>query len=288
MKILGKFLAALIGSVALASAQTGEGRKEKPRPAGPQGEAPAKPRQKGEMRGERRGPGGPRAPRPHAERFMGAYDQNGDKEVTLAEFQASKKVAHLVDKGKRIFDHFDKNQDGRITPNELPKGSAGPNGGGSNGGRRRGDENGDGKIDLGEFLKNPRLKDVPLERRKEMFRSMDKDNDGVLTPGDFRRPRRGPYIDRATLEKLDENGDKALSFEEWRKNPRLQGILEERLKETFDRMDRNKDGKLDESERPEGPPRGPGPGGERPGGRGSEGRPPKEIPRGPSPKLPGN
>ena len=129
---------------------------------------------------------------------------------------------------------------------------------------------------------------MPLELRKDMFRRTDMDNNGVLTPGDFRRPRRGLHVDRATLEKLDKNGDKALSFEEWRKYPRLQGIPEERLKETFGRMDRNKDGKLDESERREGPPRGPGPGSERPGGRGSEGRAPKEIPRGPSPKLPGN
>ena len=94
------------------------------------------------------------------------------------------------------------------------------------------------------------------------------------------------------MEKLDENKDQALSFEEWSKSPRLKEFSEERKREMFDRIDRNDDGKLDEADRGEGFRRGSGgepPSGERSGagGRSPEGRRSGQ-PRGPKPTPKGN
>jgi Ca2+-binding EF-hand superfamily protein len=286
MKILWTSLFALMAMVSLGSAQTEE---ERPKRDGARGDATGKPRPKGEKRGEHQEGvlRGGREGRGHTDRFMSAYDRDKDKAVSWSEFQASKKMSHLEDAGKRrIFDHLDKNKDGKITSNELPQGGRAVNG------SKRGDLNNDGKISFAEFQKNPRMKDAKPERLAEMFKRMDRDGDGFLTPRDFPRPHRGPLFDRGLMEKLDENKDQALSFDEWSKSPRLKDLSEERKREMFDRIDRNHDGKLDEADRGEGPRRGSGgerPSGERPGpgpglgGRSPEGRRP-EQPRGPKPK----
>ena len=287
MNYLWTSLIALMGMVCLVSAQT-EG--ELPKREEARGDATGKPRPKGEKRGEHQEGArrGARDGRGHTDRFMSAYDRNKDKAVSWSEFQASKKMSHLEEAGKRrIFDHLDKNKDGKITTNELPKGGRGANG------SRRGDLNNDGKISFAEFQKNPRMKDAKPERLAEMFKRMDRDGDGFLTEPDFRRPHRGPLFDRGLMEKLDKNKDQALSFEEWSKSPRIKDLSKPQKREVFDRIDRNSDGKLDEADRGEGPRRGPGgerpsgerpgPGGRSPGGRSPEGRRP-EQPRGPKPK----
>lgn len=236
MRFLRLSLLALIAMVTIVSAQN-EGEKPRPRPKGEKkGD-----RQERESRGVREGRG-------HHDRFIAAYDRDKDGAVGWAEFESSKKVSHLELEGRRrIFNHLDKNKDGKITGDELPKGGRKPG--------KRGDLNNDGKIDLEEFRK--RMKDAKPERAEEMFKRMDKDGDGYLTPSDFPRPRRGPSFDRGSLEKLDTNKDKSLSFEEWKKSPRLKDLSEERRKEMFDRIDRNDDGLLNETDRPEAPPRRP-------------------------------
>ncbi|NIP95398.1 MAG: hypothetical protein GWO24_18915, partial [Akkermansiaceae bacterium] len=96
-----------------------------------------------------------------------------------------------------------------------------------------------------------------------------------MTPADWRnRPEggrrrgRGPFPDHRTLDSLDADGDKALSFEEWRKSPLLKERDEQGLREMFERLDRNNDGRLDGKDRPTGPLRRGG-GGNRPEGRGT-------------------
>ena len=255
--------ALLLSGSLLAVGQVGErdGRKPGDKPPGSPGkpgkERPPRGERDGPRGGERRGPGpGPgRGGRPHADHFLATHDLDGDKLVTFAEFQKSEKVARIPEEGrKRIFDHLDKNKDGKISRDELPKSRG-------DGGPKWGDLNGDGKITKDEFLKNPRA-------RAEMFERMDHNKDGVLTRDDFRRRSRGPFFDRATLAKLDTDGDKALTFEEWKKHPRLKDVEAKRLREIFGRLDRNDDGKLNEKDKPDRPRPGPrpsGPGGPLPG-----------------------
>ena len=245
---------------------------------------------KGEPKGprggpERRGgPGGPRGQRggDHAANMMRSFDENKDERITFEEFRKGEKISHLPEEGKRrLFDHFDRDKDGVIVRAELPR----------SGGPMRGDKNGDGKISREEFFSNPRLANVPPEKRREMFRRMDTNKDEFLSPEDWPKrsdgsrgwERRPAFLDEKRLAELDTDKDGALTFEEWRKNPRFEGQSEERLREMFGRHDRNDDGKLDKADRPEwmnrrgpGPrPEGDRPPGRPPGGPGSRGVPPQ-------------
>jgi Ca2+-binding EF-hand superfamily protein len=192
---------------------------------------------------------------PVREDFMASYDRNKDGKISFEEFGSSRKTAALEEEGRRrLFDHLDKNKDGTITPNELPKAMPPP--------VRDSDLDRNGKISFEEFRENARLKGVREERIKAMFSRMDHDKDRSLTPQDFRR-RGGLPFDRAEFDKLDTDRDHALSFREWLKNPRHKGTPEGELRRRFNMFDRNKDGKLDDKDRDrprehgEGPRSGP-------------------------------
>jgi Ca2+-binding EF-hand superfamily protein len=194
----------------------------------------------------------------YADNFLRVHDRDRDGKVTFDEFRVAKNLENHLEEGKqRIFDQLDKNRDGEIAREELPGGSP----------EERGphwlDKDRDGKISFEEFSASEWLKDATPEERKKHFDRMDLNNDGVLTPEDFRRrppgsrawDRRRPLFDPQALRNLDTDEDGALSFEEWSKSPHFENLPEERLREWFDRMDRNDDGRLDEADRPEGPPR---------------------------------
>ena len=212
--------------------------------------------------------------------MMREFDANKDGAITFEEFSSRGKAQHLPEDGRRkIFERLDRNKDGEIRREELPK----------NGGPMRGDKNGDGKISREEFLQNPRLEKVPKSNRIAMFNRMDTNKDGFLSPDDWPKrsdgsrgwDRRPAFLDEKRMKELDADKDGALSFEEWRKNPRFEGQPEERLRGIFGLIDRNDDGKLDRADRPErmnrrGPrPEGERPPGKPPGGAGSRGGPPQ-------------
>ncbi len=240
MKTVRKSLTFLLGTMLLSIAQVAEGDgKGGAREPGP------KPGFKGERK--RRGP--------VREDFMASYDRNKDGKISFEEFGSSRKTAALEEEGRRrLFDHLDKNKDGTITPNELPKAMPPP--------VRDSDLDRNGKISFEEFRENARLKGVREERIKAMFSRMDHDKDRSLTPQNFRR-RGGLPFDRAEFDKLDTDRDHALSFREWLKNPRHKGTPEGELRRRFNMFDRNKDGKLDDKDRDrprehgEGPRSGP-------------------------------
>lgn len=256
MQIIRKSCALLLGTIVVASGQTdgrkdGPGSRKGPRPSK---ESSEKGRERGAQHGKRHGF--------VANRFMESYDTSKDGAVSYQEFAAAKRTASLPEEGKkRLFDRLDKNSDGFIRPDELPSGGGPP----PNVNPKRGDLDGDGKISFQEFTKSPRLNGVKPERLKGLFDRIDHNKDGFLTEKDFRRPRGHGGMERAEMEKLDTNGDKALSFEEWSKNPRHKDLSPEELKKRFQRLDRNDDGQLNEKDHRRGP--GPGPGGRRPSPR---------------------
>ena len=202
--------------------------------------------------GERRERGAPPGSRPDrlrrgppSDRFMNSYDHDKNGKITYQEFAGGKKTENLREEGKRrLFDHLDKNKDGSITRDELPKGMPHP--------ARRGDEDGDGKISYREFCRNPRMRGVSEERLKGMFARMDRDQDGFLTQRDFDR-RGGARPGSGGFGKLDLDRDGSLSFEEWRKSPHSKkGPEKEDPRLRFENLDRNGDGRLDASEYPGG------------------------------------
>lgn len=284
MKIVRSMLVTLLGAAAVAFGQSAE--PEEGRRHGPKEDGHREGGERGSHRGERgeRGGGRGRSEGAHADSFLRTHDGNADSEVTFDEFRVSKKIVNMSEEGKkRIFDHLDKNKDGRITRAELP-GGAGPGGGGP----VWQDRNRDGKVSFEEFAADGRLRESTPEGRRALFSRLDSDGDGFLTQKDFRnrppgtRPwdRRRPSLDPERVKPLDKNEDGSLSYEEWKESPRLKEFPEERTKEWFERLDRNGDGLLNKQDAPEGGiNRGPGerPGGWRPG-NGSR-RPPGAGPR---------
>jgi len=219
-------------------------------------------------RGERRDPNRGRGPdRGFFEDFLRKGDQDGDGAVTLEEFSALERVAKLPEeKRAEIFRRLDKNHDGRIQRDDMPKPPEG---------RRRDplnlrelDVNRDGEVSFEEFTKSPFVAKLDADHQKRFFARLDNNDDGKLSPADRpdrngRRDRRGPGRDGdrdpgALIRKLDRDDDGSVSFEEFRKAPWIEPLGEDQQEDHFEAMDRNGDLKLDESDfqrpRKGGPP----------------------------------
>ena len=145
-------------------------------------------------------------------------------------------------------------------------------------------------MSLDEFEKGPFTQRMPKERLKAFFERLDTNGDGSLSPEDRPKRRGGPqgppgdrrpqHHDRKKMiETLDQNDDKALSFEEFRQAPWLEDKSEDEQEDLFEELDKNDDLVIDKSELPAGGRkgfRGAGGKGPRPdeskGPRGPEGK----------------
>lgn len=125
------------------------------------------------------------------------------------------------------------------------------------------DANDDGVVDFAEF-QSGRMKSLDEEIQRKIFGRFDKNKNGKLEREEMKeilKPR-GEGI-RDFFRKLDTNQDKKISFKEFQANERMKELEAEKVRKIFDRMDRNKDGVLDQKDHP---PHHPGEGerGERP------------------------
>ena len=193
--------------------------------------------------------------------MLRGLDADKDGAISFVEFSAGEKlVRHTEEQRKKLFDRLDKNHDGSIQRNEIPRG----------GGMRERrhlpfDPSGDGKVSFEEFQKNPPLADLPLERKQEIFKKMDRNDDGFLDRKDGRPggPGRRPHHGKMPpFGKLDEDKDGSVSFEEFRKSPRVKDQNEEEQEDAFEKLDRNGNGAIEKDEFPRGlrpgaPPQGP-------------------------------
>lgn len=113
------------------------------------------------------------------------------------------------------------------------------------------DANGDGVVDFAEFQAGERAKDLDEKVQQKIFDRFDKNGDGKLERREMihvKNPR-GSGV-RDFFRKLDTNHDKKISFEEFKASERMKKLEEKKVREIFDRMDRNKDGVLDHHDRP--------------------------------------
>jgi Ca2+-binding EF-hand superfamily protein len=225
--------------------------------------------------------------RPFVESWKMA-DKDGDGFISREEFAAMPRVQNLPeDKRRQLFERLDKNQDGKLGRDEIMRPGRQPDG--QHPHLRRLwelDVDKSGGISFQEFKAGLLFQKLPPERQLEIFRRLDTDGDGVITPQDRPKPpqrpepgarqRRGegpqaPNADEnrperqrmnplRLLKQLDKDGDGAVTFQEFRAWPQVSDLSEDDQEARFNAMDRNKDLKLTPEDFPAPPPRRPEPG----------------------------
>lgn len=209
-------------------------------------------------------------------------DKDGDGFISRAEFDAMPRISNLPEeKRPRIFDRLDKNDDGRLGRDELKRQ------GRPQDGQRPPmpriwelDTDKNGGVSLEEFKAGHMFQKLPPEKQMAIFQRLDADGDGLLTPKDRPQPpykpedgkhrsRRGPETGKGPgkaaearpepqrmIRQLDQDGDGALSFEEFRAGPALRLLGEDEQEDRFETLDKNGDQKITSEDFPPAPPRG--------------------------------
>ncbi len=218
--------------------------------------------------------GRPNPPRPFVDAWKAA-DTNHDGLLSKDEFDAMPRIQNLPeDKRLELFERLDKDQDGKLAREEL--GQMGFQHGEPMRRLWELDVDKSGGINFEEFKSGPLFKKLTPERQEAVFQRLDSNRDGMISPKDkpehpMKRedgrfhPRRpdggdrpgGPRMDpRQIIRQLDQNGDGALSFEEFRVGPGTKDLTEDEQEDRFEKMDRNHDLKLTAEDFPPPAPRG--------------------------------
>jgi Ca2+-binding EF-hand superfamily protein len=228
-----------------------------PAPDRPEGEPVPKERS-GNSEGERRA--GPHHP---PIEFWKRADTNGDGLISREEFLALERIKKLPEeKRNKFFKRLDKNDDGAISLEELLKMAAGQNPRRPKGlpCLRELDIDHSGGVSLEEFKAAPFVQKLPAERQDTLFKCLDRDGDGLITPKDrpdgpsrHDGPGGGEMDVKQALRRLDANGDGAVTYEEFQKAPFAEKIGTEALGKRFEKLDRNGDKQLTAEDRPTPP-----------------------------------
>jgi len=136
----------------------------------------------------------PRGERPSFRAVWEKYDTDGDGFLSFQEFQEMPRIARLSEEQQlRLFSRLDKNEDGKVSQNELRHMRQGRKENRPARGMRRLmelDADGSGGVSLEEFRAGEMFANLPPERVEAMFGRLDTDGDGQITLND--RPQLPP------------------------------------------------------------------------------------------------
>lgn len=187
-------------------------------------------------------------------------DTDHDGFISLDEFQAMPRLMNLPeDKRQNIFKRLDKDGDGKLSRDELGRFGKPPEG--QDRPMKRLwelDVDRSGGVSLEELKAGDLFKKLPADKQEKLFRRLDSNGDGVISPEDkpepFKRfdgkgpgPEGGgpPRDEPGRINKaLDTNGDGALSFDEFRTGPAVRNLSEDQQEDRFELLDRNHDQKI--------------------------------------------
>ena len=209
-------------------------------------------------------------------------DKNDDKFISREEFDAMPRMQNLQEENRaKIFKRLDKDGDDKLSREEIMRFGRQFDGPPT---KRLWELDVDrsGGISLAEFKEGEIFKKLPPEKSEEVFRRLDTNGDGLITPKDkpeqpFKHPegkqgKPGKHPDGSghgenggepkrmekMIQKLDANADGALSFEEFRSGAGVKDLTEDEQEDRFEALDKNGDHKIsqDEGQQPS-PPSGP-------------------------------
>jgi Ca2+-binding EF-hand superfamily protein len=198
-------------------------------------------------------------------------DKNGV--ISMAEFGAMPRIRELPeDKRGELFARLDKNSDGSLGRDELDRFGKSRHDHGTPMKRLwELDLDKSGGVSFEEFKNGQVFQKLPAEKREAVFKRLDSDGDGLITPKDRpqgagKRPEmkkrqleadtpeptrdgkeaKGPKVEGATksswlIRKFDENRDGELSFDEFRLAPDVKNLSEDEQEDRFEALDRNQD-----------------------------------------------
>lgn len=192
--------------------------------------------------------------------FLAAWklaDTDHDGFISAAEFAAMPRLQKIpAEKRDHLFQRLDKDADGKLSRDELGPLTKMDGPGPPRQPLWELDADKSGGVSLEEFKAGHFLRKLPPEKQQELFKRLDTDSDGVITPKDhpqspFKHPD-GPHTNHRPesdepghiIYKLDFDGDGALSFEEFRAGPAVKNLTEAEQLARFKLLDRNGDQKI--------------------------------------------